>query len=163
MRNAEKTRKKLLLTATQLLLDNGAGGLRVDEVANLAGVNKRMIYHYFAHKEGLYQEILQLQVAQLVARADQLSEGAKAFLQREIADSTPYLVSPDTTESLQDAGLIVLRALAAQRNYAKGLSEHDWQSMVQGLIRLGLPSLLEEDTASKKPRYRLQPGHRLTQ
>ena len=62
MRNPEQTRRKLVATATQLLLAKGHGGLRVDDVAASARVNKRMIYHYFQHKEGLYQAVLHSQI-----------------------------------------------------------------------------------------------------
>ena len=50
MRNPEQTRIKLVATATQLLLTKGREGLRVDEVAATACVNKRMIYHCFENK-----------------------------------------------------------------------------------------------------------------
>ena len=80
MRNPEQTRLKLIATATQLLLIKGVEGLRVDEVASMACVNKRMIYHYFKNKEGLHQVVLQSQVEQLVDFADVLSSGVKVFL-----------------------------------------------------------------------------------
>ena len=80
MRNPEQTRIKLVATATQLLLTKGREGLRVDEVAATACVNKRMIYHYFENKEGLHQAVLQSQVELLVDSADVLSPNAKAFL-----------------------------------------------------------------------------------
>ncbi len=34
-------------------------GARVDEIARKAGVNKRMIYHYFGDKDGLYLAVLE--------------------------------------------------------------------------------------------------------
>lgn len=36
----------------------GLGGGRIDKIARQAGANKRMIYHYFGDKEGLYIEVL---------------------------------------------------------------------------------------------------------
>ena len=36
----------------------GISGARVDAIAERAGTNKRMIYHYFASKDGLYRAVL---------------------------------------------------------------------------------------------------------
>jgi TetR/AcrR family transcriptional regulator len=57
-RDAQRTRQKLLDTATRLFAEQGFDGTRVDEIAARAGANKRMIYVYFGSKEGLYSEVL---------------------------------------------------------------------------------------------------------
>lgn len=57
-RNAEQTRQTLLQAAEEAFVDKGFDAARVDEIADAAGVNKRMIYVYFGHKEGLYQAVL---------------------------------------------------------------------------------------------------------
>jgi AcrR family transcriptional regulator len=217
MRNPEQTRLKLIATATQLLLIKGVEGLRVDQVASMACVNKRMIYHYFEHKEGLHQAVLHSQVRLLADRADLLSTGAKAFLvnhftlladKAEIAKETPKETKKKVQEvaqkkvkeerremnktehaadnneassaahsqqSLQDAGVIVLRALLGQRQFATRLNSKDWASLVQGLMALGLPQLSEVDeaaviieklsgrTPTEKPRYTLQAKLRYSQ
>jgi TetR/AcrR family transcriptional regulator len=56
-RNPEKTRKNILEAAIQEFARAGFGGARVDRIAEEAGSNKRMIYHYFGSKDGLYQEV----------------------------------------------------------------------------------------------------------
>ena len=201
MRNPEQTRLKLVATATQLLLSKGAEGLRVDEVAAVAGVNKRMIYHYFDNKEGLYRGVLHTKVCLLVDCADILSVGAKAFLVDHFALSADQKSRQTTItkevdnvagkalskergvhvsresatnaqQNLQEAGLIVLRALLGQRQFNTRLNSYDWASLVQGLMALGLPQLSEVDqlaaitknmserTLTKKPRYTLQAQHR---
>ena len=38
-------------------------GVRVDEIAQRSGVNKRMIYHYFGDKDGLYLAALEASYA----------------------------------------------------------------------------------------------------
>ncbi len=48
----------LLQTAERIFVDKGFDGARVDEIADEAGVNKRMIYVWFDNKEGLYLEVL---------------------------------------------------------------------------------------------------------
>jgi TetR/AcrR family transcriptional regulator len=57
-RDAQKTRQKLLDTATRAFAAEGFEGARIDEIAARAGANKRMIYVYFGSKEGLYSEVV---------------------------------------------------------------------------------------------------------
>lgn len=45
----------------------GFAGARVDRIAQRAGVNKRMLYHYFGSKEGLFQAILALRLVEWAA------------------------------------------------------------------------------------------------
>ena len=45
MRNPQQTKHRLIEVASKLMAELGAAGLRVDQVAALAKINKRMIYH----------------------------------------------------------------------------------------------------------------------
>lgn len=58
IRDAEATRTRILEAAKKEFARNGLGGARVDAIAQKASVNKRMIYHYFESKEGLFQTVL---------------------------------------------------------------------------------------------------------
>ena len=58
-RDPERTQASILAAATQEFTAKGLNGARVDEIARRAGVNKRMIYHYFGGKEGLYLAALE--------------------------------------------------------------------------------------------------------
>lgn len=58
-RDAEATKTRILDAAKREFAKNGLGGARVDVIAEKARANKRMIYHYFASKEGLFQTILE--------------------------------------------------------------------------------------------------------
>jgi len=66
VRNADKTREKLLLAATAEFATHGAAGARIDRIAERAGVNKRMIYAYFGNKEQLFDTVLEHSLAQLL-------------------------------------------------------------------------------------------------
>lgn len=57
-RDSGKTRAKILAAATQAFVRSGPAGARVDAIAAAAGVNKRMLYHHFGDKQGLYQAVL---------------------------------------------------------------------------------------------------------
>jgi len=59
VRDAEATRTRIQDAAKKEFARNGLGGARVDVIAEKARANKRMIYHYFASKEGLFQTVLE--------------------------------------------------------------------------------------------------------
>ncbi|WP_152048362.1 TetR/AcrR family transcriptional regulator [Aureimonas psammosilenae] len=58
-RNPERTRAAILEAARREISEKGLAGARVDVVARRAGTNKRMIYHYFGDKDGLYLAVLE--------------------------------------------------------------------------------------------------------
>lgn len=58
-RDPERTRAAILAAATAEFSRKGLDGARVDQIARRSGVNKRMIYHYFGDKEGLYLAVLE--------------------------------------------------------------------------------------------------------
>ena len=58
-RDPERTRAAILEAATREFAENGMGGARVDAIAERAGTNKRMLYHYFGDKEQLYLKVLE--------------------------------------------------------------------------------------------------------
>lgn len=58
-RDPERTRAAILAAATEEFAAKGIGGARVDSIAQRAGANKRMLYHYFGDKEGLYISVLE--------------------------------------------------------------------------------------------------------
>jgi AcrR family transcriptional regulator len=64
-RNPERTRKRILDAATTEFSAKGIGGARTDEIARIAGVNKRMLYHYFNSKDGLFQAVLERNYADI--------------------------------------------------------------------------------------------------
>ena len=57
-RDSQRTRAKILRAATVLFAAKGPDATRVDEIAARAGVNKRMLYHYFGSKKSLYLSVL---------------------------------------------------------------------------------------------------------
>ena len=58
-RDPERTRAAILAAATAEFTAKGLTGARVDAIARSAGANKRMIYHYFGDKDGLYLAVLE--------------------------------------------------------------------------------------------------------
>ncbi len=58
-RDAEATKARILLAAKKEFARRGLGGARVDEIAERAKANKRMIYHYYQSKEELFRTVLE--------------------------------------------------------------------------------------------------------
>jgi TetR/AcrR family transcriptional regulator len=58
-RDPQRTREAILSSAQAEFAAYGLSGARVDRIAARARANKRMIYHYFASKEGLYLAVLE--------------------------------------------------------------------------------------------------------
>ncbi len=58
-RDADATRARILAAAKSEFARLGLAGARVDEIALKASANKRMIYHYFGSKDGLFQVVLE--------------------------------------------------------------------------------------------------------
>lgn len=59
VRHPESTKKKILRAARAEFANRGLEGGRVDRIAERSGANKRMIYHYFDNKDGLYKTVLE--------------------------------------------------------------------------------------------------------
>jgi AcrR family transcriptional regulator len=57
-RDPVRTRERILRAARGEFVAKGFAGARVDVIARAAAVNKRMLYHYFGNKEGLYRATL---------------------------------------------------------------------------------------------------------
>jgi AcrR family transcriptional regulator len=63
----EQSKQRILEAAISLFAANGFAGTSVDEIVDTAGVNKRMVYHYFGNKEKLFQEVLAAEYSKLEA------------------------------------------------------------------------------------------------
>jgi len=67
LRDAERTRARILAAAAAEFAQKGFAGARVDAIAEASGANKRMIYYYFGSKEGLYTAVLERAYAEMRA------------------------------------------------------------------------------------------------
>lgn len=81
-RNAEQSRRRILEAAAKVFARSGLAGARVDEVAAVAGINKRMLYHYFGNKEGLYLAVLEDQVDRIYRHLAVVFEQSGSTLER---------------------------------------------------------------------------------
>jgi len=63
-RDPERTRGRILSAALAEFAARGFAGARVDAIARRAQSNKRMIYHYFGSKQGLFREVLRRKITE---------------------------------------------------------------------------------------------------
>ncbi|HVU06983.1 MAG TPA: TetR/AcrR family transcriptional regulator [Verrucomicrobiae bacterium] len=72
-RNPERSRERILSAALKEFAANGFAGARVDLIAKRASINKRMLYHYFGDKEGLFRAVLRRKISERQTWAENLS------------------------------------------------------------------------------------------
>ena len=58
-RDADRSQSTILAAARDEFAEHGLGGARMDRIAERAGLNKRLIYYYFADKDKLFQAVLE--------------------------------------------------------------------------------------------------------
>jgi AcrR family transcriptional regulator len=105
MRNASRTRSRLLQAAIRLFSARGYHGVSVDAVVAAARVNKRMVYHYFGSKEELFKAALQEvygRIERVEFHAVDCSSGPREQLTRLIESYFQFLdENPEFTRLLQ--------------------------------------------------------------
>jgi len=115
------TSKSALMDSARMeILHYEFAGARVDRIAKVAKVNKRMLYHYFGSKDGMYLAVLQRQLALLSSDSAPvptvlqtvcsiyLSELGAEFLDSEIYQGGEGLVS---SEDFKIAAILCARAI----------------------------------------------------
>ncbi len=70
MRDPERTRRRILEAALKEFSARGFAGARVSSIARQAKINKRMLYHYFADKEGLFRAVLRHKISERMNRVE---------------------------------------------------------------------------------------------
>src|SRR5258707_12741539 len=63
-RNPQQSQERILEAALKEFAAKGFAGARVDVIARRARINKRMLYHYFNDKEGLFRAVLRRKITE---------------------------------------------------------------------------------------------------
>lgn len=135
LRNPERTRERILSAALKEFAAHGFAGARVDAIARRAAINKRMLYHYFGDKEGLFREVLRLKMSQRQAWAETLSGDpaeSLAFWFEAACKDTDWVRLLEW-EALQDADRHLIDREARRAATARGL-ERIRQRQARGQI-----------------------------
>jgi AcrR family transcriptional regulator len=116
LRDADRSQSTILAAARDEFAEYGLGGARVDRIAERAGLNKRLIYYYFADKEQLFLAVLEQSYRDI--RAEEatlhLAELDPATAVRRLIEFTwdYFLAHPEFLTLLNSANLHKARHLA---------------------------------------------------
>jgi AcrR family transcriptional regulator len=118
-RDPERTAAAILEAAVQEFSQKGYEGARVDAIARRARINKRMLYHYFGGKEGLYLAVLEGRYAG-IRSAEQLLD----LTHREPVEGMRNLISFTWTYFLEHPEFLAILATENQHK-ARFLKQSD--------------------------------------
>jgi AcrR family transcriptional regulator len=125
-RDPEGTQARILDAAFEEFCEKGLAGARVDAIADRAGVNKRMLYHYFGNKEELFTELLR-------RKAGQTSE-----VRAKAPEAFPDLLAHHQAQQCADGRwtrLLMFEALAygAEEIANREQREAGWRAAIAGI------------------------------
>jgi AcrR family transcriptional regulator len=80
-RDPEATKARILAAAAEEFAAKGISGARIDDIAERARTNKRMLYYYFGNKEGLFLAALEATYDDIRAAERKLNMQALAPLE----------------------------------------------------------------------------------
>ena len=122
-RDPAQSRQRILAAARKEFAQYGLGGARVDRIATQAGINKRMLYHYFGNKDALFGAVLEANYAH-----KRESERALALEQDEPREAIRkwvaltwnyYIENPEFLKLLNSANLHEARHVYASAGVKK--------------------------------------------
>ena len=138
-RAPERTRARILTAAFTEFAAKGFAGARVDAIARRAGSNKRMLYHYFKDKEGLFRAVLRWKISDRMALFHSSSSDFVEGLQVRFAQNCRdhEWIRLLAWESLQSAGGRVHNE-PERRRLAAGLRELIRRQQAEGKLQSGV-------------------------
>ena len=104
VKDPDVTRSTLLRAAVDEFQKYGLAGARVDRIAREAGVNKRMIYHYFGDKEGMFAHAIATELDVLFSGDHERVEDWVEAVCARMTPSAARLVLWQALEGLPDTG-----------------------------------------------------------
>src|ERR1700753_2747059 len=78
-RNPERTRERILAAALHEFAARGFAGARVDVIVRRAPANKRMVYHYFGDKSGVFRAVVRHNIMRRAANNEALAPEGDQF------------------------------------------------------------------------------------
>jgi AcrR family transcriptional regulator len=140
VRDADATRARILEAAKKEFARSGLGGARVDVIAEKARANKRMIYHYFQSKEGLFQTVLENAYVDIRTAEQKLNLGhlePRAALERLVRFTWDYyLKNPEFITLINSENLH--RAKHLKRSELVQVYSRQFVAMVSDILDRGV-------------------------
>jgi AcrR family transcriptional regulator len=66
--NDKQTEEKIFEAATDIFVEKGMDGARMQDIASLAGINKALLHYYFRTKDQLFNKVFEMIAGKLIAR-----------------------------------------------------------------------------------------------
>jgi TetR/AcrR family transcriptional regulator len=76
------TEEVIKKSAMEVFLKSGFNGARMQEIADLAGVNKAMLHYYFSTKEQLFDNVFSEVMLNLIPELDAIIENDQSFVEK---------------------------------------------------------------------------------
>lgn len=109
VRNPDGTRRLILEAATEEFARAGFAAARVNAIAERAGVNKRMLYHYYGDKDALFLAVLEATYERIRGRENALDlvDLAPRVAMRKLVETTwdHYVEHPEFISLLNSENL----------------------------------------------------------
>ena len=151
-RDADRSREEILRAAMAEFAENGFGGARIEAIAERAGVNKKLIYYYFAAKDELFVAVLEQTYADIRAAEQALhleaSDPAQAIRTLIAFTWQHYLAHPEflallNSENMHRAGHLKRSGRIRQMNspLIETLAEIVARGQRDGSFREGVDAL----------------------
>ena len=105
--NKERSKKRFLDAVGKILKTKGYAGLKVNDIAKAAGVDKKMIYTYFGGMDGLIEEYIRSQdywIKVTTEKVDKIipetSDGGELFIKEMLLSQFDYVYSNKEAQKL---------------------------------------------------------------
>ena len=107
IRNKERSKKKFLDAVGKILRTKGYTALKVNGIAEVAGVDKKMIYSYFGGIDGLIDEYIRSQdywskvtIEEVEKIKPKLDDGGKSFMEEMLLTQFDYVYTHKEAQKL---------------------------------------------------------------
>lgn len=130
----ETTKAALKAAARELFLEKGFGETGTPEIVRRANVTRGALYHHFADKKALFEEIIEDECAAVTAQIDKrsmdglsaldaLKQGADAFIETMASDGRTKLILIEAPNVLGRDKLLEIEDRHTRRSLKIGVSE----------------------------------------
>jgi len=103
-RNKERTKQRFLDAVEEILITKGIAALKVNDIAKLAGLDKKLIYKYFGGTEQLIDEYIQTKDFWSNVKGekvpDVISDGGQAFIEEMLLSQFDYVAKDKAFQKL---------------------------------------------------------------
>jgi len=137
----DSTREKAMNSAKELMISKGKDGVRMQEIADHAGINKGLLHYYFKSKEKLFQEIFLSEFGKvygdinfILTSKDTLNDKLSRIIDRyfELLSTNPKLPIFIMFEINKDPELV--KALSGQNSFQETIHLLDNEFKINGIF-----------------------------